>query len=72
MDPPESAPRCLVLFATSLFLLTFGIGYAVVVGTTFADFAVIVGGLIVGWVAFFYCLGHLSSWAGLPTSTGKD
>jgi len=66
MDPPESVPRCLLLLATALVLLTFGVGYAVVVGTTFADLAVIVAGLIVAWMAFFYCLGHLSSWSRLP------
>lgn len=48
--------------ATSLFLLTFGIGYDFVYGTTFADFLVIAAGLFVGWVAFFYCLGNAAFW----------
>jgi len=62
MDPPENAPRCLALLGTSLVLLTFGIGYALVVGTTFADFAIVIVGLFVGWVAFFYCLGQVTEW----------
>jgi hypothetical protein len=70
MDPPESAPRCLLLLATALAILTLGIGYAVVVGTTVANFAVLVAGLFVAWVAFFYCLGHLSGWTEFPRRDG--
>ncbi len=46
----------------SLILLTVGIGYFVVFGTTLADFLVIVGGLFLGWVAFLFCLGNASFW----------
>ena len=46
----------------SLILLTVGIGYFVVYGTTLADFLVIVGGLFLGWVAFLYCLGNAAFW----------
>lgn len=73
MDPPETAPRCLALLGTSLVLLTFGIGYDLVVGTTFADFAIVVAGLFVGWVAFFYCLGQVSGWERIPgVGSGDD
>ncbi|MDZ5810202.1 hypothetical protein U4E84_02380 [Halorubrum sp. AD140] len=43
-------------------LLTVGIGYLVVFGTTLADFLVIVAGLFFGWLAFIYCFAHLSGW----------
>ncbi|WP_259369961.1 hypothetical protein [Salinarchaeum sp. Harcht-Bsk1] len=72
MDPPESAPRCLLLLGASLTLLTFGIGYDLVVGTTFADFAMVVTGLFIGWVAFFYCLGHLSGWDRFPGGRSEE
>ncbi|MFP9192524.1 hypothetical protein [Natronosalvus vescus] len=59
---PTAARRCHLLFAVSLILLTIGIGYCVIVGTCLADFAVVVAGLVAGWIALFYCLGHASGW----------
>ena len=61
MDPTV-ARRCHVLFTISLLLLTVGIGYCVIVGTCLADFAVVVAGLFVGWMALFYCVGKSSIW----------
>ncbi|SDK73425.1 hypothetical protein [Natronorubrum texcoconense] len=61
MDPVAER-RCHVLIGVSLVLLTIGIGYDFVVGTKLADFLVIVSGLFIGWVAFFYCLGNTSMW----------
>ncbi|MDJ1434332.1 hypothetical protein [Halostagnicola sp. A-GB9-2] len=61
MDPTVER-RCHFLFALSLVLLTFGIGYCVIVGTCLADFIIVIAGLFVGWVALFYCLGNASFW----------
>ena len=54
--------RCHLLFGLSLLLLTIGIGYCVVVGTCLADFLIVIAGLVLGWVALFYCLGTASFW----------
>ncbi|THE64075.1 hypothetical protein D8Y22_14735 [Salinadaptatus halalkaliphilus] len=59
---PTVERRCHILFGLSLVLLTFGIGYCVIVGTCLADFIVVIAGLFVGWVALFYCLGNASFW----------
>ncbi|SDC32948.1 hypothetical protein [Natrinema hispanicum] len=59
---PNVARRCHVLFGVSLLLLTIGIGYCVIVGTCLADFAVVVAGLFVGWIALFYCVGNATIW----------
>lgn len=61
MDP-KSERRCHLLIALSLLLLTIGVGYLYVFGTVLADFLVIISGLVVGWAAFFYCLGNASFW----------
>jgi hypothetical protein len=53
---------CHLLVGTALVLLTIGIGYDFIVGTKLADFLVIITGLFIGWVAFFYCLGNASFW----------
>ena len=60
--PVWSKRACLASLGTSLSLLTVGIGYLVAFGTTLADFLVIVGGLLLGWVGFTYCLAHFSGW----------
>ncbi len=61
MDPqPER--NCHLLIGASLILLTIGIGHFVVLGTFLANFAVIVAGLFLGWIALFYCLGHATFW----------
>ena len=62
MIPPESRRTCQILIAGSLILLTVGVGYDFIYGTKLADFLVIIAGLLLGWIAFFYCLGHLSAW----------
>lgn len=54
--------RCHVLIGSSLVLLTIGIGYFVIYQTALADFLVIVAGLLLGWVSFFYCLSNASFW----------
>ena len=59
---PTPERRCHLLMGASLILLTVGIGYFVVLGTTLADFLVIVGGLFLGWLAFLYCLGNAAFW----------
>lgn len=59
---PRAEQRCHLLIGTALVLLTIGIGYDFVFGTKLADFLVIIAGLFVGWVAFFYCLGNASFW----------
>jgi len=55
---PKAERRCHLLLAVSLVLLTVGIGYDLVFGTKLADFMVIIAGLLFGWIAFLYCLGH--------------
>jgi uncharacterized membrane protein len=59
---PKAERRCQLLFGVALVLLTIGIGYCTLVGTCLADFAVVVAGLFVGWVAFIYCLANASFW----------
>ncbi|WP_058365200.1 hypothetical protein [Haloparvum sedimenti] len=62
MNPPESRRWCLLLLGVGIGLLTVGIGYLLVVGTTLADFLVIVAGLLLVWIGFIYCFAHLSGW----------
>ena len=59
---PHAERRCHILIGTSLVLLTVGIGYLIVFGTTLADFLVILAGLFLGWIAFYYCLGNSEFW----------
>ncbi len=58
----KSERRCHLLIGISVVLLTIGIGYLVIVGTTLADFLVIMAGLFICWVAFLFCLGNASFW----------
>jgi hypothetical protein len=64
---PKAELRCQILFGVALVLLTVGIGYCTIVGTCLADFAVVIAGLFVGWVALIYCLANASFWG----STGE-
>jgi hypothetical protein len=59
---PEPERRCHVMVGVSLVLLTIGIGYFVIFQTALADFLVIIAGLFVGWLSFFYCLANASFW----------
>jgi len=59
---PQVERRCHLLIGASLVLLTVGIGYLFAYQTTLADFLVIIAGLFLGWIAFFYCLGNASFW----------
>lgn len=59
---PEPERRCHVLIGVSLVLLTIGVGYLSIVGSTLADFLVILAGLLIGWIAFLYCFANASFW----------
>lgn len=59
---PKPERRCHFLIGVSLVLLTIGIGYLSIVGSTLADFVVITAGLLLGWIAFIYCFASASFW----------
>ena len=59
---PQAERRCHLLIGTSLTVLTVGIGYLVVFGTTIADFLLISAGMLLAWISFLYCLGNASFW----------
>ena len=55
---PKVERRCEILIGSAMVVLTFALGYFLLVDEFVANFMLVVAGLCLGWIAFLYCMGN--------------